>query len=181
MKFATATDNAGQIAQRSRRGNEADGFSLCGTRFRLLTSAATPAAAPKRRRAAAFTLVEVLAAMVFMAIVIPVVVEALHVSSMSGEYAARKAEAARVADKVLNENLSLLNANTGGQSGSVIDNGHEYRWTVTSQSWSQDSTMQLMTAEVKFSVAGRECSVHLDTLVNPQATSQMQTTTATGM
>jgi type II secretory pathway pseudopilin PulG len=124
------------------------------------------------RRASAFTLVEVLAAMVFMAIVIPVVVEALHISSMSGEYATRKAAAARVADKVLNENLSLSSANTSGQSGTVIDNGHEYRWTISSQPWSQDATMQLTTAEVKFSVGGRECSIHLDTLANPLASSQ---------
>src|SRR5215471_15586268 len=165
MKFGTATNNAGQIASRSCRGNEADSFAFLGACFRLLTSAATR---KQHRRAAAFTLVEVLAAMAFMAIVIPVVVEALHVSSMSGEFAVRKSEAARVADKVLNEDLSQFNANTSGQSGTVIDNGHEYRWTVSSQPWSQDSTMQLMTAEVKFSVAGRECSVHLDTLANPQ-------------
>jgi type II secretory pathway pseudopilin PulG len=176
MKFGTATNSTGRIAHRSCRGNEAEGTAFFGAGFRLLTSAATKK--PRRRRAA-FTLVEVLAAMVFMAIVIPVVVEALHVSSMSGEFAARKSEAARVADKVLNENLSQLNANTSGQSGTVIDNGHEYRWTIASQQWSQDSTMQLITAEVKFSVAGRECSVHLDTLANPQASSQMQT--ATGM
>jgi hypothetical protein len=96
---------------------------------------------------------------------------------MSGEYATRKAAAARVADKVLNENLSLLNTSIGGQNGTVIDNGHEYHWTITSQPWSQDATMQLMTAEVKFSVAGRECSVHLDTLANPQANTQAPVTT----
>jgi type II secretory pathway pseudopilin PulG len=172
MKFATATNSAKSIAQGSCRGNEAEGSARFAG-FRLLTSAATS----KRKRAAAFTLVEVLAAMVFMAIVIPVVVEALHVSSMSGEYAARKAEAARVADKVLNENLSQSNASIGGQSGTVIDNGHEYRWTISSQPWSQDATMQLTTAEVKFSVAGRECSVHLDTLANPQANTQAPVTT----
>jgi type II secretory pathway pseudopilin PulG len=173
MKFATATNSAASIAQGSCRGNEAEGVAG----FRLLTSAAT---SKGRHRRAAFTLVEVLAAMVFMAIVIPVVVEALHISSMSGEYATRKAAAARVADKVLNENLSLLNTSIGGQNGTVIDNGHEYHWTITSQPWSQDATMQLMTAEVKFSVAGRECSVHLDTLANPQASTQAPVT-GTGM
>jgi type II secretory pathway pseudopilin PulG len=172
MKFATPTNSAKSIVRGSCRGDEAEGVARFAS-FRLLTSAATS----KRKRAAAFTLVEVLAAMVFMAIVIPVVVEALHVSSMSGEYAARKAEAARVADKVLNENLSQSNASIGGQSGTVIDNGHEYRWTISSQPWSQDATMQLTTAEVKFSVAGRECSVHLDTLANPQANTQAPVTT----
>jgi type II secretion system protein I len=176
MKFATPTNSATPIAQGSYRGNEPEGSARFAS-FRLLTSAA---ASKGKHRRAAFTLVEVLVAMVFMAIVIPVVVEALHVSSMSGEYAARKAEAARVADKVLNENLSLSNTSIGGQNGTVIDNGHEYRWTISSQPWSQDATMQLMTAEVKFSVAGRECSVHLDTLGNPQANTQAPVT-GTGM
>jgi type II secretory pathway component PulJ len=36
-----------------------------------------------------FTLAEVLAAMLFLAIVIPVAVETLHVSSLAGEVAAR--------------------------------------------------------------------------------------------
>lgn len=175
MRFGTRTNSAPHILRRSRRGNEAEGFAVASG-LRLPSSAA---GINGKVRRAAFTLVEVLAAMVFMAIVIPVVVEALHVSSMSGEYAARKAEATRVADKVLNENLTVSNAGTSGQSGTVIDNGHQYRWTLASRPWSEDSTMQLTTAEVKFSVAGRECSVHLDTLANPQASSP--TTTMTGM
>ena len=44
----------------------------------------------KSRNESAFTLAEVLAALLFMAIVIPVAVEALHVASLSGEIATRK-------------------------------------------------------------------------------------------
>src|SRR5580704_3582100 len=63
----------------------------------------------RRRMAAAFTLAEVLAALLFLAIVIPAAVEVLHVASLAGEVAARKSEAARVADRGLNENLVTTN------------------------------------------------------------------------
>jgi type II secretory pathway pseudopilin PulG len=150
----------------------------CGRSVRLVTSAATG----KHRRASAFTLVEVLAAMLFMAMVIPAVVSALQVSSLSGEFATRKAEAARVADRALNENLALSNGGSlSGLNGTVVENGHEFRWTINSQPWSADSTMQLVTAEVSFTAAGREYSVRLNTLVNPLAQQQQSTSTTTGM
>jgi prepilin-type N-terminal cleavage/methylation domain-containing protein len=44
----------------------------------------------------AFTLIEVLAALLLLAIVIPVALEALHTASLAGDVAARKGEAARV-------------------------------------------------------------------------------------
>ena len=50
--------------------------------------------------AAAFTLAEVLAALLFMAIVIPAAIEGLHIASLAGTVAARKGEAARVAQCV---------------------------------------------------------------------------------
>ena len=130
----------------------------------------------KNRRTAAFTLVEVLAAMLFMAIVIPVAVDALHVASLAGEVATRKAEATRIADRILTENVV-----TGGDSGSdgtVIENGHEFHWKLQTDLWPTDSTMQMLTAEVSFSVGTRPCVVRLNTLVS--ATPPAETTT-TGM
>ena len=55
--------------------------------------------------ASGFTLAEVLAALVFMAIVIPVALSGLSVASRAGEVSVRKAEAALVAERVLNENV----------------------------------------------------------------------------
>ena len=121
-------------------------------------------ATSKRRRAAAFTLVEVLAAMLLMAIVIPVAMEAMHVASLAGEISARKSEATRVADTVLNENIVTTNWSQSSLSGTVIENGHEYRWTLKNQSWPVDSTMQLLSAEVSFAAGPRQYSVRLNTL-----------------
>jgi type II secretory pathway pseudopilin PulG len=120
-----------------------------------------------KNRAAAFTLAEVLAALMFLAIVIPVAVEALHTSSLAGEVAARKGVAARVADRILNESLITTNWNRGTQSGTVTEGATEFQWTLTSENWPQDA-MQLVTAEVKYSAQGRDYSVKLSTLANPQ-------------
>jgi general secretion pathway protein I len=121
---------------------------------------------------AAFTLVEVLAALMFMAIVIPVAVEALHVASVSGEVAVRKAEAARVADSLLNQTIVTTNWNQSG-SGTTTENGHSFQWSLRTQAWPADPNMQLLTAEISFSAQGRNYAVDLSTLEN-------QTTFGTG-
>ena len=117
------------------------------------------------RHVAAFTLAEVLAAMLFLAIVIPAAIEALHVASLSGEVAVRKGEAARLADRILNESIVMTNWNTGTQNGTITDGPQEFRWTLSSQNWPVDA-MQLLTVEVKYAAQGRDFSVKLSTLAN---------------
>ena len=133
-------------------------------------------ATDNKRLASAFTLVEVLAALMFMAIVIPVAVDAVRIASLSGEFATRKAEAARVADGVLNESIVTTNWNSV-MNGTVIENGHEFRYALNSESWSEDPTMLLLTAEVTFSAGGRQCSVRLNTLANPASAGATPMTT----
>jgi len=141
------------------------------------------------RHVAAFTLAEVLAAMMFLAIVVPVAVEALHVSSLAGEVAARKGAAARIADRVLNESLVTTNWTGGQQFGTVAEGPLDFNWTLTSQGWPQDSqqsavqgpaqgSMLMLTAEVKFQAQGKDYSVTLNTLANsPSQQTQPATTT----
>jgi hypothetical protein len=120
-----------------------------------------------KKRTAAFTLAEVLAALLFMAIVIPVAVQALHIASLSGVIAVRKGVAARVADRILNESIVTLNANQNVQNGTVTEGALEFRWTLSTETWPQEK-MQLLTAEVKFSAQGKEYSVKLSTLADSQ-------------
>jgi type II secretory pathway pseudopilin PulG len=127
------------------------------------------ATATTKRRASAFTLVEVLAAMLFMAIVIPVAVDALHIASLAGEVASRKAAAARIADRVLNENVAAA-GNGSATDGTVIESGHEFRWTVRTDLWPADSALQLLTAEVSFSAGSKPCVVRLSTLISSTPT-----------
>lgn len=121
-------------------------------------------------RRSAFTLAEVLAAMLFLAIVIPAAVEALRLSSLAGEVAVRKGAAARIADRILSESLVTTNWSSGQQNGTVTEGALDFRWTLTSQGWPQDA-MQLLTVEVKYPAQGKDYSVRLSTLANLQNSS----------
>ena len=126
------------------------------------------AASPSRR--SGFTLAETLAALVFMAIVIPAAVEALHVASGAGEIAVRKSEAGHIAQRVLNESLVMTNWGTGTQNGVADEGPNEFHWTLKSENWPQDA-MELLTAEVSFETQGRQYSVQMSTLASLQAPS----------
>lgn len=137
-----------------------------------------------RRRTAAFTLAEVLAAMVFMAIVIPVAVQGLRVANLAGLVAERKAVAARVADQVMNELLVTGNWQQSNQRGTVRDGYLEYRWQVDQENW-EWGTLRLLTVEVFYEVQGREYEVRLRTLADPSlglttSTNQSSTSATTG-
>ena len=109
--------------------------------------------------------------MLFLAIVIPAAVEAMHLASLAGEVAARKAAATRVADRILNESLVTTNWTGGTQSGKTGEGTLDFDWTLTTQTWPEDSALQLVTAEVKFTAQGKDYSVKLNTLaVQPGVT-----------
>ena len=126
-----------------------------------------PCATEHRR--AAFTLVEVLVATLFMVVVIPVALGGMRVASLAGESAQRKLVAARIANTKLNdlrvENL-LLN---GGQRGVVQQNGVVYSWSQQTEFWNGDplSRLYVATITVYYNVAGRNCNVQLSVLVPP--------------
>ncbi len=114
-----------------------------------------------------FTLAEVLAALVFMAILIPVALEGLSIASRAGEVAVRKSEAALVAERILNENIVTTNWSQSGQSGSVRQSGRDFRWTLKNDAWNQDpsqNVMRLLSVEVEFSAQGQNYSVRMSTL-----------------
>jgi type II secretory pathway pseudopilin PulG len=119
-----------------------------------------------KQRIRAFTLAEVLAALLFLAIVIPAAVEAMHIASLAGEVAARKSVAARVADRILNESIVMTNWNNGTQTGTASEGALDLRWKLTAENWPQDS-MELLTAEVTFSAKGHDYTVKSSTLANP--------------
>jgi hypothetical protein len=119
------------------------------------------------RNQLAFTLAEVMAAMLFLAVVIPVAVEVLHIASLGGEVAVRKSVAARVADRVLSESLVTTNWSNGIQSGTATEGSLDMKWKLSSQAWTEDA-MQLLTAEVTFSAQGKDYTVKMSTLANLQ-------------
>jgi hypothetical protein len=133
-------------------------------RLRLLSADKMSAA---RSRSAAFTLAEALAALLFLAIVIPVAVQALHISGLAGEIAARKGQAVRIADRILNESIVTTNWSRGTQTGTVSEGTLDFQYKLSTENWPQDA-MQLVTAEVSFAAQGRDYSVKLSTLANSQ-------------
>ena len=100
----------------------------------------------------------------------------MHVASLAGEVGARNGAAARIADRVLNESLVTTNWNGGLQSGTVTEGGLEFRWTLTSQGWPQDATLQVLTSAVKFSAQGRDYAVKLDTLATQTGMTNLNVT-----
>jgi hypothetical protein len=121
------------------------------------------------RRTSAFTLAEVLAALLFMAIVVPVAIEGLHIASLAGAVAERKGEAARVAQRLLNESLVTTNWNQSVQSGSVIEGQRRFDWTLRNDAWTQDpnqNAMRQLSVDVTFTAQNRGYTVSMSTLVN---------------
>jgi type II secretory pathway pseudopilin PulG len=123
-----------------------------------------PASAAKRARAA-FTLAEVLAALAFMAIVIPVAVEGLRIANLAGQVGQRKAAAAQIAERVLNEWMLTSQSQMPAQSGTIQEGVQQFRWTVQIESWPEDN-MRLVTVRVIYQVQGRDYDVHLSTLLD---------------
>ena len=128
---------------------------------------ATRKCSASRNAASAFTLAEVLAALMFMAIVIPVALQGLQIASRAGTVAERKREAARVAERVLNECIVTTNWVQAVQSGTVLEAEREYRWTLRTEAWTE-SAMQLLSVDVTFPVQGKDYTVPMSTLVSLQ-------------
>ena len=119
----------------------------------------------KLNSGAAFTLAEVLAALVFMAIVIPVVLHGLNIASLAGEVAQRKSQAARVAERILNETLVTTNWNQASQRGTVNQGVSQFNWTLRNDNWA-GNTLRQISVQVEFPVRGKTYSVQLSTLAD---------------
>lgn len=116
---------------------------------------------------AGFTLVEVLAAMLFLAIVIPVAVAGLRTAGLAGEVSTRKAAACRIAERVLNESIVTGQTQKSALSGTVHEGALDFRWTMNIESAGLEE-MKLATVDVTFPAQGKDYDVQLSTLVNSQ-------------
>jgi len=124
-----------------------------------------------------FTFAEVLAALVFLAILVPTIVEGLSIANRTSVVAERSGVAGELAENKLNEILlsstgtSASAAKTSGDFGTDWPN---YRWESTQGTWAADNvnTMTELNVEVFFPVQGKEHSVKLTTLLS--GTSQNQ-------
>jgi type II secretory pathway pseudopilin PulG len=123
------------------------------------------------RRSAGFTLAEVLAALLMMAIIIPIALQGMTIVSRAAVMGQRKTAAMRVAERVLNEQLAVVvqgQAIPASASGTEEEGGMSYTWTMTTAVWPQD-TMTQMTVHVTFTSQGNPYVMSLSTLYDPNA------------
>jgi len=117
------------------------------------------------RSRAGFTFAEVLAALAFMAIVIPVVLQGISIANRAGVGAERKEIAVQLAANMLNQ-LSISNFwQTAQASGTFEQDYPGYAWSMQQQTW-PDGDMQQLTLEVTYPLQGRIFTVELSTLVD---------------
>lgn len=120
-----------------------------------------------RSRQSGFTLIEVLAAMLLLAIALPVIMSGVTLATRTGDQARRRTEAAGLADSKLSELLATGAWDGGITNGNFGDDWPDYQWTASVQDWAQGAQSGLQELDVKVSWPGRggEESVVLSTLV----------------
>ena len=125
----------------------------------------------------AFTLAEVLAALLFMAILIPVTMHGVSVASRAGTLGQRKATAMRIAERVLDEQILSGQLATATPYGTISEGSMTYNWTLRSEPWPEDILimMNVITVRVEFSVQGSTYDVAVSTLHDPAVTSTTTT------
>ena len=133
-----------------------------------MKSAPLPRTERTRRSLSAFTLIEVLAALLLMAIVIPVAMQGMSIASRAGLLGQRKAAAMRVAERMINELIVTGEINQSTSSGTIVDGDTSYPWSMQSEPWSEDSMTQV-TVKVSFSIQGNDYDVSASTLFDPTA------------
>ncbi len=110
-----------------------------------------------------FTFIEILAALVLLALVVPAVMRAMEVSGRAALLARRDAEALRLAETQLHLWRAGALDEVGRIDGAFEEPWSDYRWTLTSSPW-LDAGITEWTVEVSYEARGRVQHVRLSTL-----------------
>ncbi|HLX59731.1 MAG TPA: prepilin-type N-terminal cleavage/methylation domain-containing protein [Planctomycetota bacterium] len=113
-----------------------------------------------------FSLIEVLAALLLVAIVLPVVMQAFDVTTSMATLARQRTEAAALADSQINELVGTGDWKLGVLSGDFADQGHpEYTWRAELVNW-DTSTLEELDVHVIWEFHGKEHDYTVSTLVD---------------
>lgn len=118
---------------------------------------------------AGFTFAEVLAAMVFLGVLIPVVIEGLALANRAATVAERKSIAAQLAANELNELVVTGDWENGQNTGDFGPDWPGYTWELQTSAWSADAMTELNLI-VTYQVQGRDYFVRLATLMDSSST-----------
>jgi prepilin-type N-terminal cleavage/methylation domain-containing protein len=114
-----------------------------------------------------FTLVEVLATLVLIAIVIPVAMRGISLATRMAGHSKKQVEAVSLAKAKLTEIVASKDWQNGDQSGDFGSDRPDYQWSLETSSWSGSSLRQL-DLHVFWDTGRVEHSVTLTTLVYEQ-------------
>ena len=127
-----------------------------------------------------FTLVEVMASMMLVAIILPVAMKGVSVALQIAGVARQRSLAASLAETQMND---LITANVWDQTSMAGDfpDNPGYSWTADLTEW-EDTTVQQLEVSVQWTSRGQERSVTLDTLIytSPAASGTSTSTPSTG-
>lgn len=122
----------------------------------------------RRGRRHGFTLVEVLATLMLIAIVLPAVMRGIALATAAGSTARRRTEASSLAEAKMNEIIATQQWEGGTLAGDFAPDWPDYHWQATVQPWPQDNTglsMQQLDMRVTWGTPDHPGSVTLSTLV----------------
>lgn len=119
------------------------------------------------RRGAAFTLVEVLAAMLLVAVVLPVAMEGVSLATNASDDAKQRLEAAALAEQKLSDLVATGEWDSSTLSGDFGDDHPGYTWAAElNTSWStKTTTLTQLTVTVSWTSRARPRTVVLSTLL----------------
>ncbi len=131
----------------------------------------------RRRRRSAFTLPEVLAALVLISIVLPPVLKGVSLALGACGDAKHKIEATGLAESKLAELTvdAVQLVSSGGGSGTFSDHP-EYTWDA--QTTTQDTDLSEITVRVTWTARGAQRTIELSTLVFTGTTGSTASSTA---
>ena len=94
----------------------------------------------RERHRGGFTLIEVLATMLLLAIVLPAVMQGVSIALGAASDARQRTEAAQVAQMQLASLLATGQWNGGVMTGDIDSNSATYHWQATVEAWPDDTT-----------------------------------------
>jgi type II secretory pathway pseudopilin PulG len=124
----------------------------------------------------AFTLVEILATFVLIALILPAAMEGISLAMKLGTKSKHQVEASALAETKLAEFLLSGDYSKGDQSGTfddTSDSDAKYTWDLSIEDWTTADSMEQLTMTVGWTdSAGTDHSVALSTLVYVESESE---------
>ncbi|MDF3130479.1 hypothetical protein P0Y35_14830 [Kiritimatiellaeota bacterium B1221] len=115
-----------------------------------------------------FTFAEILAAMLFLAVLVPVLSQAVGLASRLSSASVRREAAVRIAENLLEEAVATGEWHSSDNTDEITENGTTYTWERINTVWTE-SGMNAVTVTVTFPLQGQEQQVELSTLVEDES------------